>query len=103
VRPEPGFYLLGNKILNLYKNIFIVGAFFIDASGLFSNEGIESIEFYLDDKLIGENTEEPFSSYCAFKHFGKGMIKAIAYDQWDYQSEDKIEVWYFKFQCIISM
>ena len=90
--PTPGLWLFGNKLVN-FSIIFIIGAFAIEADGKY----IESIEFYLDDKLIGRATEEPFCCYCDFKHFGKGMIKAIGNDTLDHQWEDTLDVWYFKF------
>jgi len=94
--PTPGFYLFGNKLMNL-SIIFIIGAFTIEAGGYFSDEGIHIIEFYLDDKLIGERIESPFSCYCAVKHLGKGTIKAIAYDLADNSDDDTLDVYYYKF------
>ena len=94
--PTPGFYLFGNKLVNL-SIIFIIGAFTIEAGVHSSDEIIERIEFYLDDKLIGEDTEPPFSCYCAVMHLGKATIKAIAYDLANNSDDDTLDVFYYKF------
>ena len=97
VRPEPGFYLFGNKILNLNKNIFIVGAFFIEADASDDDSGIYNVSFYLNNELIAQDTEAPYSAYCAVKHQGLATIKVVAADFGGNTDEATLDVIYYKF------
>jgi hypothetical protein len=94
--PEPGLYIFGNKILSSSK-IFIIGAFTIEAAASDAESGIYKVAFYLDNDLIGEDTETPYSAYCALKHMGAGEIKAVAEDFSMNTAEDTLDVTYYKF------
>jgi hypothetical protein len=94
--PEPGIYLFGNKLLTSSK-VFIIGAFNIDATASDSESGIYKLTFYLDGDVIGEDTEAPFSAYCAVKHMGAGTIRVVAEDFAQNTAEDTLDVTYYKF------
>ena len=93
--PEPGFYLFGNKLLSA-KEIFIIGAFTIEAEAA-SDWPIRTVKFFLDDILIGEDTESPHSVYCAVKHEGLGTILARVECFNMNIAEDTRDVYYYKF------
>jgi hypothetical protein len=94
--PEPGLYLFGNKLLSLSK-VFIIGAFTIEATASDAESGVYRVAFYLDGDLIAEDTEAPYSAYCAQKHMGAGTLKAVAEDLSFNSAEDTLDVTYYKF------
>jgi hypothetical protein len=94
--PEPGLYLFGNKILSASK-VIIIGAFTIEATASDAESGIYKVQFYLDGDVIAEDTEVPFSAYCAVKHMGEGTIKVVAEDFAQNTAEDTLDITYYKF------
>jgi hypothetical protein len=94
--PEPGLYLFGNKILSASK-VIIIGAFTIEATASDAESGIYKVQFYLDGDVIAEDTELPFSAYCAVKHMGEGTIKVVAEDFAQNTAEDTLDITYYKF------
>jgi hypothetical protein len=94
--PTPGLYLFGNKLLSLSK-IFIIGGFNIEATATDDESGVYRVQFLLDGDVISEDTEAPFSAYCAVKHSGAGVIKVIAEDFAGNTAEDTLDITYYKF------
>jgi plastocyanin len=94
--PTPGLYLFGNKLLSLSK-IFIIGAFTIEASASDAESGVYKVQFLLDGDVIAEDTEAPYSAYCAIKHSGAGVIKVKAEDFSGNTAEDTLDITYYKF------
>jgi len=94
--PEPGIYLFGKKILSS-SNVFIIGAFTIEATANDVDSGIYKLSFYLDDQLLGEDTEAPFSQYVALRHMGAGTIKVVAEDFAQNVADDTLALKYYKF------
>jgi hypothetical protein len=94
--PEPGIYLFGKKLLDSSK-VFIIGAFTIEATASDADSGIYKLSFFLDDQLLGEDTEAPFSQYVANRHMGAGTIKVIAEDFAQNVAEDTLDLNYYKF------
>jgi hypothetical protein len=93
--PEPGLYLFGNQLLSMNK-VFIIGAFTIEAVAD-DAQGVNSVEFFLNDDFIAADVEAPYSVYCAIKNMGSAMIKAVASDTVGNTAEDSLEVTYYKF------
>jgi hypothetical protein len=94
--PEPGLYLFGNKILSASK-VIIIGAFTIEATASDADSGVYKVQFFLDGDIIGEDTEVPYSAYCAVKHMGDGTIRVVAEDFAQNTAEDTLDVTYYKF------
>jgi hypothetical protein len=94
--PQPGLYLFGNQILSLSK-VFIIGAFDIEATASDAESGVYRVQFFLNNDLISEDTEAPYSAYCAEKHMGEGTIKVIAEDFSGNTAEDTLDITYYKF------
>jgi hypothetical protein len=94
--PEPGLYLFGNKILSASK-VIIIGAFTIEATASDQESGIYKVQFFLDGDIIAEDTEVPYSAYCAVKHMGDGTIRVVAEDFAQNTAEDTLDITYYKF------
>ena len=94
--PEPGLYLFGNKLLSLSK-VFIIGAFTVEATAEDDESGVYKVTFELDGDVIAEDTEAPYSAYCALKHMGAGTLKVTAWDFSMNTAEDTLDVTYYKF------
>lgn len=93
--PEPGLYLFGNKIFPMDRTI-LIGSFTIEATASDKISGLYRLQFFLNDELFAEDTEEPFSVYCAVRHTGEGIIKVIAEDFVHNTGEDTLEIIYYK-------
>ena len=93
--PEPGLYLFGNKIFPMDR-IILIGSFTVEATASDKISGLYRLQFYLNDELFAEDTEEPFNAYCAVRHTGEGIIKVIAEDLVHNTGEDTVEIIYYK-------
>jgi hypothetical protein len=81
--PVPGyFYLFGDQLFPLksVKTIFLFGGILVAAN--FTTEGapMRTVQFYLDDVLINEDTTAPYSVTLSTKHSGPATIKVTAID-----------------------
>jgi hypothetical protein len=94
--PEPGLYLFGNKLLSLSK-VMIIGAFTVEATADDAESGVYRVQFMLDGDLIAEDTEAPYSAYCAVKHMGAGTLSATAEDFSGNTADDTLDITYYKF------
>ena len=95
--PEPGIYVFGNKLLTAKEVIIIGGGFTIEATVRWYPDDIKAVSFYIDDNWISDDTSSPYSVYCAIKHSGFGIVKAIAFDWSGNPIEDTLDVYYYKF------
>jgi hypothetical protein len=90
--PEPGIYLMGNKVLNSDKYIFLFGGVTISASVSVDDAPLSSVEFYMNDELFGEDTSAPFSLKCTLKNSGAATFKVIARDVLGESDQDELTV-----------
>ena len=95
--PKPGLYFFGYRIMNLSK-IICIGPFTIEVNVPEWLVGTYGARVYLDNELIADDNELPYSAYCNIKHFGEGTLKAIAYDLANYTAEATLDIHYYKFQ-----
>jgi len=93
--PEPGLYLLGNKLLSMSK-VFIIGAFTAEAAAD-DAQGVAVVQFMLNGEVVGEDTTAPYSTYIAVKNMGGATLKAVAIDGVGNTAEDSLDITYYKF------
>jgi hypothetical protein len=93
--PEPGLYLLGNKLLGMSK-VFIIGAFTAEATAD-DAQGVAVVQFLLNGEVVGEDTTAPYDAYIAVKNMGAGTLKVIAEDGVGNTAEDSMDITYYKF------
>jgi hypothetical protein len=93
--PEPGLYLLGNKLLSMSK-VFIIGAFTAEATAD-DAQGIAVVKFLLNGEDVGEDTSAPYDAYIAVKNMGAATLKVIAEDGVGNSAEDSMDITYYKF------
>jgi len=82
--PKEGYLYIFNKQIMPLKNTIIIGRKDVEVYA-YDNDGIEKIEFYVDDVLKGEVTEEPYQ-WIWRGYVGEHTLKVIAYDKkgdWD--------------------
>lgn len=97
--PEIGkLHILGKSIFKfiLHKNTVLIGKTKVVVNAE-DDQGIEKIELYIDENLVGEYTEEPyeysFRKFKSFKRFiSKHTLKVIAYDNEGKTGTKSIEV-----------
>jgi hypothetical protein len=90
--PEPGIYLMGNKILNSDKYIFLFGGVTISASVTIDGAPLATVEFYMNDELFAEDTSSPYQMTCTLKNSGAATFKVIARDVLGESDQDTLEV-----------
>jgi len=91
IKPEKALYIKNVKILQRFFRITkIVGSITIEANVTDEDSGIEKVEFYINGKLKGYDTTEPYTygwkreRFTIFRIF---FIRVVAYD-----NEGKISV-----------
>ncbi|MEA2055189.1 MAG: beta-galactosidase trimerization domain-containing protein [Candidatus Thermoplasmatota archaeon] len=95
-RPERGgIYFMDREIMvtNSDKAI-IIGKITIQAEA-YSIEGIEKVEFYIDDELKFVDYDEPYEWIWNEFAFGRHEIKVMAYDSMGNEASDEQEIWIF--------
>lgn len=95
ITPEPGLYLFGNKIISLDK-IIIIGSFDIEIESNDEHSGLYRTQFYLDDILFQESTDQSTIITCSLQHFGEGILKVISEDFVYNTNEKEIDIIYYK-------
>ena len=96
--PATGYlYLFGDQLFPLKsgKTIFLFGG--IPVAANFTAEGapIKTVQFYLDDVLINEDTTAPYSVTLSVKHSGPATIKVTAIDILGRSASDTLNIDYY--------
>ena len=95
-RPEKGLYIFDKKILPRFiRPALIIGKITIVANATDKDSGIEKVEFYINGKLKGTDSSEPFSYVWKrdrIRLFHIFVIKVIAYDEDGATDTDKMIV-----------
>jgi hypothetical protein len=90
--PAPGIYLMGNKLLDSDKYVFLFGGFEVTATVDVDEAPLATVEFYFNDVLVGEDTTAPFKLRIAEKNSGGCTIKVVAIDVLGEDDEDTLEI-----------
>jgi len=93
--PEPGLYLLGNRLMGMSK-VFIIGAFTAEATAD-DAQGVAVVQFMLNGEIVGEDTSAPYDAYIAVKNMGAATLKVVAEDGVGNTAEDSMDITYYKF------
>ena len=95
-RPERGLYIFDKKILPRFiRPALIIGKITIETNATDEDSGIEKVEFYINGKLKGNDTSEPFTFVWKrdrIRLFHIFVIKVIAYDNEGATDIDKMLV-----------
>ena len=87
-QPENGIYIFGNKIIPFFMPL-IIGS--VDVKAIANDEnGIEKVEFYLDNHLETSIENQPYEWKC--NAIGMHKIKVVAIDSHANIGGDEIEV-----------
>ena len=90
--PEPGIYLMGNKILNSDKYIFLFGGVTVSASVSVDDAPLQTVEFYMNNELFAEDTSAPYTMTCTLKNSGSATFKVVAKDVLGETDQDELTV-----------
>lgn len=96
IEPTSGLYILNNRFLSI-NQLIIIGGFTIKADAYDNFSGIFGVKFFIDDILIGEDTEVPYEINCVVRNRGLSTIKLIAEDNVGNLAIKTLEVYYYKF------
>ena len=93
--PTPGYlYLFGNQLFPLKsgKTVILFGGILVAAN--FTTEGapMKTVQFYLDDVLMNEDTTAPYSVTLRTKHKGPATIKVTAVDILGRSTSDTLNI-----------
>lgn len=93
VKPENGIYIRNKKVFPFFLPV-IIGKIDIEANATSAN-GIEKVEFYIDDEIKAEDSSYPYNytwnEKSLFKY--RYLIKVVAYDEKGNKAEDELNVW----------
>ena len=81
--PVPGYlYLFGDQVFPLKsgKTIILFGDILVESNYTTEGAPMRTVQFYLDDALMNEDTTAPYSVTIGMKHNGPATIKVIAID-----------------------
>jgi hypothetical protein len=93
-KPSKALYVSNIKIIpRIFRFSKIFGSITIEAEAIDEDSGIEKVEFYINGKLKGTDTNEPYTygwkrEGFTFTIFGIFFIKVIAYDNEGLTSQD---------------
>ena len=90
-KPGSYLYVFDNELFPL-KRAIIIGRITIDAEA-YDEDGIDRVEFYIDNKLKATDSTEPYGWTWNEFAVGKHTIKVVAYDNAENIAIDDIEVW----------
>ncbi|HEC76365.1 MAG TPA: hypothetical protein ENI33_03780 [Thermoplasmatales archaeon] len=93
---EKHLYIADREIIRLLKNTVIIGKITIKADA-YDENGVEKVEFYIDDELKNTDYIMPYSWLWDEFAFGMHEIKVIAYDNEGNADTDEMEVAIFNF------
>ncbi|UCF12789.1 MAG: right-handed parallel beta-helix repeat-containing protein [Thermoplasmatales archaeon] len=91
---ERRFYFRNKPLFSLPRNTIIVGYIDITVEAI-SDEGIEKVEFYINNKLKDEDFTEPYSYRWRALIPLRYRIKAVAYDNIGNNATSEMTVWKF--------
>jgi hypothetical protein len=102
-RPKnESFYLRNMRLFSLPRNIIVYGPIDITVNTT-SSIGIESVELYINEKLVETFTEESFSYRWAPILCSRYTIKVIAHDKIGDQAEDQIIVFKWRMHPLLIL
>ena len=94
-KPEKALYLFNIKIRNfIFRNALIIGKITIEAEAE-DDKGIEKVEFYINGKLMGNDTSDPYTydwKWSRPRLFHLFRIKVVAYDYEGATAQDSMKV-----------
>jgi hypothetical protein len=93
--PATGYlYLFGDQLFPLKsgKTIFLFGGIPVEATFTTESVPIKTVQFYLDDVLINEDTTVPYSVILSEKHSGSVTIKVTAIDILGHSASDTLKI-----------
>jgi len=91
-KPLKGLYLLDRKVLPL-PFTFVIGKITIEVNVTDRESGVRNVEFYIDDELKFNDTEEPYEWLWDEKLFFRHKIEIVAYDRAGNKASTEIKVW----------
>ena len=95
-RPKEEYLYIADReiIPTIFRNTVIIGKITMEAD-VYSEGGIDMVEFYVDDELKFVDEEMPYEWLWDERTFGRHEIKVIAYDKEGNTTSDSQEVWIF--------
>ena len=84
IKPNKGLYIFDKKILPKYFSLTkVIGSITIEVNATDEDSGIEKVEFYINNRYMGNDTTYPYTYFWKSKFlrfFHIVFIKVIAYD-----------------------
>jgi len=87
--PKQGFYFNNNKIINLRTTI-VIGSIEIKVDAFDTMSGVSHVGFYIDDTLVVDDIDAPFSWMWSERSFTWHTLKVVAYDGVGNSASDEV-------------
>ena len=96
------FYLRDREFPLLEGNSMVYGGITINVT-VESTNPVVKVEFYIGEKLLGEDTDEPYSFYWTQILSGRKTIKVVVHDDTGDTAEDTVEVFKWRFHPVLVL
>ena len=90
-KPKENHLYIFNRQIMPVDNTIIIGKITIETS-VYGGEGIDKVEFYVDNVLKSTDDEEPYSWLWNERAIRRREIKVIVYDNEGKEAEDKMDL-----------
>jgi hypothetical protein len=94
LKPTNAIYQNNNRLIPFFVPI-IIGYITVEVSATDDLSGLEKVEFYVDNKLKGNDTTDPYRWTWDESLFFRHNLEVVAFDRSGNQNSFKLSVWKF--------
>ncbi len=94
-RPINALYFLNTQIMTLSGGILVIGPIEVEAVASDDESGIDRVEFYVNQQLLGNVTTAPYTWLWSQTAFFRQTLTVKAFDKEGNKASKDIEVWKF--------
>jgi hypothetical protein len=94
-KPINALYLMNKQIMPLAGGILIIGKIDVNVTATDADSGVDRVEFYVNNQLMENDTEAPYSWLWSDRAFFRQTLRVVAFDKENNYTPLEIEVWKF--------
>jgi len=94
-KPRNALYFLNKEIFQLSGGILIIGKIDVDVTATDNDSGIDRVEFYVNNQILGNDTTAPYTWLWNQTAFFRQTLTVKAFDKEGNEASKEIEVWKF--------
>jgi Bacterial Ig domain len=94
-RPIYALYFMNKQIIPLKGGTLIIGKIDVNVNATDDDSGIDRVEFYVNNQLLGNDSTAPYSWLWNETAWFKQTLRVVAFDKEGNSTPKEIEVWKF--------